>query len=146
MVPSGEQEWLATPGLDTAACCSPPCESTRGTHTRDTPRTRRPVCIGSLTRVHSFYLAPSPALLLDLSLLFVHLSLSLDSNLANALPRVSDPSFLFAHRHGVVVALAEPVSSESVSPETTSGWKPRVLEDSGGDVWLSNIFGRSTVR
>lgn len=54
LVPSMEQEWLATPGLDTAACCSPPCESTRGTHTRTGRLVHRFVraCTG-------FYLASS---------------------------------------------------------------------------------------
>lgn len=58
MVSSVEEEWLATPGLDTAACCSPPCESTRGTHTRARTLVHRfaRACTG-------FYLASSLFLL-----------------------------------------------------------------------------------
>lgn len=58
LVSSVEEEWLATPGLDTAACCSPPCESTRGTHTRARTLVHRfaRACTG-------FYLASSLFLL-----------------------------------------------------------------------------------
>lgn len=50
--------WLATPGLDTVACCSPPCESTRARHARTHARTRvqhtsaRLVSTGTRSRVH----------------------------------------------------------------------------------------------